>query len=205
MGLTVAGLSGCTDFAGYDLDYFWGNIPALSTLRGSVTYDPYELPRLPAEHSIPVVGPLGDVPAPYAQAQLDSAASTLRSPYAGDRSDLLLARGQAIYHRQCTPCHGPAGAGNGPVVGPGKFPFAPSLVAGTASTRSEAYIYAIVDVGRGLMPPYGEKISHLDRWAVAAYVKQLQAGAAGAAPSAQVAPEAVPVPPTAGGTAGPRP
>ncbi|MDP9347722.1 MAG: hypothetical protein M3P24_01030, partial [Gemmatimonadota bacterium] len=70
-------LSGCTDYAGYDLDRIIGSVPWLAVLREDVSYDPYELPRLPADGSIPVVNPRGDVPAPFAQTQLDSAAATL--------------------------------------------------------------------------------------------------------------------------------
>jgi hypothetical protein len=43
------------------------------------------------------------------------------------------------------------------------------------------------------MPPYGEKIANLDRWAVVAYVRQLERqGGAGAAPAA--APATTPAP-----------
>lgn len=214
VAVTGAGLAGCTDAAGYDLDYFWGNIPALATLRGSVAYDPYEMPRLPAENAIPVATPIGDIPEDYPQTALDSVAATLTPPYAGAVPAAVLERGQRVYVNQCAACHGPEGAGNGPVVGPGKYPFAPA-VNGAGTPRSMGYIYAIVDVGRGLMPPYGNRIPHLDRWAVAAYVQSLsgvdaarqQPGAAGVSsvpvvetPSTEFgapAPTAVPgVPPT---------
>lgn len=175
-GLLAMGLSGCTDWAGYDLDYAWGYIPALATLRGSVAYDPYELPRLPAEHTIPVASPIGDVPPRFTQAQLDSAAATLSSPFGPNPAPAVLARGEEVYRNQCYACHGPQGAGDGPVVGPGKYPFAPALNDGTANARSDGYLYGIIAVGRGLMPPYGERIAHLDRWAVVSYVRQLQRG-----------------------------
>jgi mono/diheme cytochrome c family protein len=191
------GLSGCTDWAGYDLDYFWGNIPQLSTMRGSVTFDPYELPRLPADHTIPVSGPHADAPPPFTQAQLDSAAATLTNPYGANPSPRVIQRGKALYDTQCIVCHGPSGAGDGPVVGQGKFPFALPLISGTAPGRSDGYIYGIIVVGRGLMPPYGEKLTHLDRWAGVEYVRELerQAGVgAGVAPAAApiAAPAAAP-------------
>jgi hypothetical protein len=69
-------------------------------------------------------------------------------------------------------------------VGNGKFPFAPSLVAGSALTRTDGYLYAVIDVGRNFMPPYGERISHSDRWAVVLYMRKLQGNrAAPAAPA----------------------
>lgn len=190
--LLLAGLSGCTDWAGYDLDSFWGKIPALSTMRSSVVYDPYEMPRLPAEHSVPVESPNGDTPAPFTQAQLDSVAPTLRSPFATPDS-AVLARGEYVYENQCTACHGPAGAGDGPVVGPGKFPFALPVNGPATAARSDGYLYGVIAVGRGLMPPYGEKIAHLDRWAVVAYVRQLERQA-GATATPAAAPAAAPAP-----------
>jgi mono/diheme cytochrome c family protein len=205
VGLLGVSLSGCTDWAGYDLDYFWNALPVLSTMRRSITYDPYELPRLPAANSVPFSTPNGDTPAPFAQAQLDSAAATLTNPFAGRTDAALLARGQLMYHNQCFACHGPQGAGNGPVVGGGKFPFAPAINGAATAGRSDGYIYGVMTVGRGLMPPYGEKITHQDRWAVVAYVRQLQAqgGASPAPAAAPAAPAAVAPAPAAPAPGGP--
>jgi hypothetical protein len=35
----------------------------------------------------------------------------------------------------------------------------------------------MIRVGRGLMPEYGSRISHFDRWAVVNHVRRLQAQA----------------------------
>lgn len=192
-------LGGCTDAAGYDLDYFMSRGSFVSTMRRSVSYDTYELPRLPAVNSVPVISPRGgdDLP-PFTQAALDSAAATLVNPL--QPTGEVLARGAVVYQNQCFACHGAEGAGNGPVVGPGKFPLGPSLVAGTAAGRSDGYIYAIVRVGRGLMPAYGPRISHTDRWAVTSYVRSLQSGGV---PAAAAVPAAVPAAAQPQGIAGP--
>lgn len=176
-------LSGCTDLAGYDLDRFWGYIPFLSVLREGVGYDPYEMPRLPAEGSIPVATPMGDLPPPFTQSELDSVAGTLTNPL--PRSQEVLARGELVYERQCYACHGPQGAGDGPVVGPGKFPFAAALNGDATAARTDGYIYAVTRVGRGLMPGYGDRVTERDRWAVVHYVRTLGRGAeaAGVAPA----------------------
>jgi mono/diheme cytochrome c family protein len=166
--------TGCTDWAGYDLDYAWSAIPALSTMRRSVNFDPYDMPRLPPENSIALETGNGDTPPHFSQAQLDSAAATLRNPFAASGSAAVLARGQFVYSTQCSVCHGPQGAGNGTVVGAGRFPFAPAINGPATAARSDGYIYAVVAVGRGLMPAYGEKVTHTDRWAVVSYVRQLQ-------------------------------
>jgi mono/diheme cytochrome c family protein len=166
-------LSGCTDWAGYDLDYFWDYIPTLSTMRTTVSYDPYDMPRLPAPHSVPAFAPNGDIPPPFTQLQLDSAAATLSSPLAaGDPA--VLARGQERYAIHCATCHGPEGAGDGPVVGPGKYPFAPAVNGDITAARSDGYLYAVTVAGRGLMPPYGDKLAEADRWAIVAYLRDLQ-------------------------------
>jgi mono/diheme cytochrome c family protein len=197
-GLLGIGMSGCTDWAGYDLDYLWSAFPVLSTMRGSVTFDPYDMPRLPPENSVPLISGNGDTPPPFPQAQLDSAAATLASPFAGGASGAVLARGQFVYATQCSVCHGPQGAGNGPVVGPGKFPIAPPLNGPATAARSDGYIYGVIVVGRGLMPAYGEKLTNTDRWAAVSYVRQLQAqgGAPAAVPGVATTPNPPDVTPT---------
>ncbi|HEX8212292.1 MAG TPA: cytochrome c [Longimicrobium sp.] len=182
-GALVLALAGCTDWAMYDVDKAYDAVPQVATMRRSVIPEYQEDPRNPAPGSVPVSSPNGDIPAPYLNSQLDSVAPTLRNPFAGTTRNDVLVRGELVYTRNCTVCHGATGAGDGPVVGGGKFPFAPPVNGGTAVARSDGYIYAIVEAGRGLMPPYGERITHMDRWAVVEYVRALQrrAGATGTA------------------------
>lgn len=163
----------CTDWAGYDLDRASGAVPAFSTMRDDVSPDPYQMPREPVPGTVPTVHPLGDVPAPYTQSQLDSIAPTLTNPL--PRSAQVLARGKLQYDRNCSVCHGALGDGQGTVINAQtKFPYAPALNAGPSQARSDGYLYGVIDVGRGLMPPYGNRITHLDRWAIVHYVRQLQ-------------------------------
>ncbi|HEV7588980.1 MAG TPA: hypothetical protein VGO40_12760, partial [Longimicrobium sp.] len=106
-------LPACTDWAGYDLDVASGKVPQLANMRRSVIPDPYAMPRLPAPHSIPSISPMGDLPAHFTSAQLDSVAPTLANPYAGGAPQAVLARGALEFNRNCMVCHGPQGAGNG--------------------------------------------------------------------------------------------
>lgn len=172
LAAAVMSLPACTDWAGWDVDRAAGAVPAFSTMRDDVVPDPYENVRLPAEGTVPALHPLGDVPAPYTQAQIDSIAPLLTNPL--QPTPEVLARGKRVYEVQCSVCHGPLGEGNGPVVAQNKFPFAPALNGAATQARSDGYIYAVVDVGRNLMPPYGNRMPHLDRWAVVTYVRQLQ-------------------------------
>lgn len=205
-------LPACTDWAGYDLDVASGKVPQLANMRRSVIPDPYAMPRLPAPGTVPSASPMGDIPGHFSSAQLDSVAATLRNPYAGGANPALLARGKVQYDNQCTACHGPAGAGDGPVVqqargADGKmyqrFPFAPPINGAATAARSDGYIYGVIVAGRGLMPPYGARITHVDRWAIVEYVRALQSqagqtaqrgGAAPATPQTQTEPPAAPNP-----------
>lgn len=180
--LATASLAGCTDWAGYDLDRAAGEVPHLATMRGSVIPDPYEMVREAPEHAIPSAGGQGDVPTRFSQEQLDSVAATLTNPLRPTAE--VLRRGELKYQQNCSVCHGEQGAGDGSVVGTGKFPYAPSLVTGAALTRTDGYLYAVIVAGRNFMPPYGERMSHSDRWATVVYMRQLQGGrAAPAAPA----------------------
>ena len=173
LAAVLASLPACTDWAGYDLDEANGAVPVFSTMRDDVVPDPYQMVREPVPGTVPALHPLGDVPAPYTQSQLDSVAPTLTNPL--PRSAQVLARGKLQYERNCSVCHGDNGDGQGSVINAqSKFPYAPALNAGPSQTRSDGYMYAVIDVGRGLMPPYGSRMTHLDRWAVVHYVRQLQ-------------------------------
>lgn len=184
------GTSACTDWGGSDLDWAYDAVPWFSTMRQSVSFDPYEMPRLPAHGAVPFRTPQGDAPPLFTQLELDSAAATLNNPLPATPE--VLARGRYTYSNQCVVCHGPAGTGGGPVVGPGKYPTVPSLTSGTAPGRSDGYIYAVIRVGRGLMPAYGWRMSEAERWATVHYVRSLQraAPAPAGAPAIPAAPAA---------------
>ncbi len=212
------GLPACTDWAGYDIDVAGGKIPQLANMRRNVIPDPYAMLRLPAPGTVPVSSPMGDLPGHFSSDKLDSVAATLTNPYAAaGATAAVLARGRTEFNNNCFVCHGPAGAGNGPVVQQAKgadgksyprFPFAPAINGAATAARSDGYIYGVIAAGRGLMPPYGSRVTHLDRWAVVEYVRSLQAQAgqtprraaaavpppapAAGQPAAQAAPAAAP-------------
>ncbi|MGH7475709.1 MAG: c-type cytochrome [Longimicrobiales bacterium] len=186
--LLAAGLAavvaGCTA-----LDDMLAAVPFLTFMRESPAFDPYEAPRNAPPNSVPFGAPNGDVPRFGASvAGLDSLAAAV-APVAAFTPDQI-ARGQVLYDRYCSVCHGAQGAGDGPVIGPGKFPFAPSLHLPITVQRTDGYVYAVIRQGRGLMPSYGERLTHDERWYVVGYLRQLQqavgaqAGAAATMPSA---------------------
>ena len=203
-GAAFVVLTGCTDWAMYDVDVAQGKVPQLATMRESVRPDPYEYLRETVPGTVPVISPQGDVPPHFTQAELDAVAATLQNPVRGD--ERALARGQVMYERACSVCHGPAGAGDGQVVKQvtgadgkqyGRFPYAPALNGGAAVGRSDGYIYGVIAVGRGMMPAYGERLNHADRWAVVEYVRDLQARAGAGGRAAVGAPGDAPAQPVA--------
>jgi mono/diheme cytochrome c family protein len=86
-------------------------------------------------------------------------------------SDASLVNGRKVFQINCSPCHGDAGTGNGPVTKWG-IP-APSLVADHAKSLSDGYLYGMIRNGRGAMPTYN-RIEDLQRWDVVNYVRGLQ-------------------------------
>lgn len=160
------------------------SIPVFSFMRNSPSFDPYEAPRPAPYGSVPYGTPAGESLGPMesSEAGLNEFAGRISNPFsAGDTA--ALRAGQAMFERNCAVCHGTQGKGNGSIIGPGKFPMAPDLTLPTTAGRSDGYIYAIIRAGRGLMPSYGPRMNHLERWATVMYVRQLQ-GAATAAPAA---------------------
>lgn len=89
-----------------------------------------------------------------------------------------LARGEEMYNRICVVCHGPDGIGaNANIADKHLVLPAYNLSSATVAAYSDPYVYAMIRVGRGLMPEYGSRIAHFDRWHIVNYVRQLQAQA----------------------------
>lgn len=189
-------LSGCTQ-----IEDAAASIPVFSFMRNSPAIDPYEAPRPAPYGSVPYGSPAGESlgPTEASEESLNALAGRITSPFTrGDTTAMRV--GQVMFERHCAVCHGPQGKGDGPILGQGKFPFAPDLTLPTTRARSDGYIYAVIRAGRGLMPSYGPRTNHLERWAIVEYVRSLS----GAAPAPAAAP--VTAPTTAPATApGPAP
>jgi len=83
-------------------------------------------------------------------------------------------RGQNRYEIYCITCHDRRGEGNGPAVGPNRFPAPPSLHTDQARGYSDGTICYIVSKGMGKMPGYAGQIEMHDRWKIVYYVRALQ-------------------------------
>jgi mono/diheme cytochrome c family protein len=85
----------------------------------------------------------------------------------------LLERGQQRYDIFCTPCHGKAGNGDGPVVQRG-FPRPPDFHDDALRRAPSRHFFDVITDGYGVMFPYGSRIPPADRWAIVAYIRALQ-------------------------------
>lgn len=81
----------------------------------------------------------------------------------------LLRLGAERYAIFCAPCHGAAGAGDGPVVARG-FPRPPAFPA-EAARSMEA-----VATNRAGAHPFADRIPPRERWAIARYIETLEGG-----------------------------
>jgi hypothetical protein len=88
----------------------------------------------------------------------------------------LLERGRDRYSIYCTPCHGLVGDGNGVTKRYG-MGATPTYHDDRLRQMSEGEIFNTISNGKqpaNNMPPYADKLTPADRWAVVAYVRALQ-------------------------------
>jgi mono/diheme cytochrome c family protein len=183
------------------------------SMRDSRSFDPYEHPMPPAEGSVAFAA--GNWPSADGEVNLGQPEGVaipyftqfdLGTPGVGGEviqglvnptdptSAASLERGEELYSRFCVVCHGPDGVGANAYIAD-KHPLLPAynLSGAQVASYSDPYIYAMIRVGRGLMPEYGGRITHFDRWHIVNYVRQLQvqAGTRSAeAPAPAPAPDA---------------
>ena len=158
-------------------------------MRDSRSFDPYENTLDPPPNSVPFAagnitpGPgqlntgqpvRGFNAPPFTQADLfQPVVQALPNPVAPDEASL--ARGEVLFNRMCAVCHGAAGVGaQANIIEKYPLLMAFNLSGPVVAGYSDGYIYGIMRVGRGLMPPYGHQISHFDRWNIVNYVRVLQ-------------------------------
>lgn len=84
------------------------------------------------------------------------------------------ANGVKSFRIYCAVCHGPAGYGGSTVAENMGPPRPPSLRSARLIAAPAGYIFTVATHGLGRMPSYAAQLSTSERWAVVAYVKQLQ-------------------------------
>ena len=164
------------------------------SMRDSRSFDPYENPRpapegsvafaagnLPSADGVVNLGQPEGIALPYFT-QFELGVPGVGGPAiqgmvnsTDPNSAASLERGQELYLRFCVVCHGPDGVGANAYIADKHLLLPAFNVSGPlVAAYSDQYIYAMVRVGRGLMPEYGSRIAHFDRWHVVNYVRQLQ-------------------------------
>ncbi len=163
------------------------------SMRDQRSFHPYENPRPQPPHTVsfasgnypPAKGDINDgepkgVDVPdFTQKDMlpvgtgDSVVQSLVNPGA-DSADL--ARGHTLFRRFCTPCHGPEGNGKNAYIVPKRSVASGyDLLAPKEQSFTDQYIYGMIRVGGGLMPAFGGRIAHFDRWDIVNYLRTLQA------------------------------
>jgi mono/diheme cytochrome c family protein len=87
--------------------------------------------------------------------------------------EVLLERGRQRYVIYCQPCHDARGDGKGILFQRGKVPTA-TFHQEKILQYPDGRIFDIVTNGQGLMPAYRWPIPPADRWAIIAYVRELE-------------------------------
>ncbi len=85
-----------------------------------------------------------------------------------------LKHGQQLFLTNCSPCHGPSGAGDGSVVHLLLHKPA-NLMTGVSKNLPDGYIYGYIRNGGIWMPSYDDAMSSTERWQVVTYLRNLQA------------------------------
>jgi mono/diheme cytochrome c family protein len=143
---------------------------------------------LPPEGTVPISG----APFHYGPGEEEAvrAGEELMNPMLPTAENLT--RGQHQYSSACAVCHGPSGAGDGPIIG--RFPNPPSLTTDHARSYADGRIYHLITHGQGIMPPHALQVLPDDRWRLVLYVRQLQGLVAADEDAGQASPPAI-VPP----------
>jgi mono/diheme cytochrome c family protein len=95
--------------------------------------------------------------------------ATRKNPVPPDAQSL--ARGKKLYEIHCTPCHGPAGKGDG-LVTPRFIP-PPDLTSQPVQAKSDGHFSYYIGFGGAIMPAYGEALSVSDRWDIVNHLRAL--------------------------------
>ena len=140
-------------------------LAACDNMANQARRNPYELPY-GAQANWPVT------PLATAIARDDP----LKPPSPPPVTMALLERGRERFDINCSPCHGRLGDGNGMIVQRG-FPRPPSYSIDRLRNVPSQHFYDVITHGYGIMYSYADRVEPADRWAIAAYIRALQASA----------------------------
>jgi mono/diheme cytochrome c family protein len=151
---------------------------ALQRMRDQPRYDPYGRSAFFSNGAVMQPPPQGTVPRGQV---LASRLATGREPAGGYLADVplpttadLLGRGRSRFGIFCAACHGAGGYGGSVVAANMVERRPPSLRAAAMRALPAGFYYQVITQGLGRMPSYAAELSVADRWAVVAYLRDLQ-------------------------------
>jgi mono/diheme cytochrome c family protein len=101
-----------------------------------------------------------------------AAGEELTSPL--EKSEENAAEGKVIYEKMCMHCHGKEGAGDGQLIGTGKYPPPPPYNGGALKELPEGKMFHTITYGKGLMGSHASQLTKEERWKVIQYIQELQ-------------------------------
>jgi mono/diheme cytochrome c family protein len=111
----------------------------------------------------------------------DASGNTLVASFPNDIDEFpvpvtkeLIDRGQERFNIYCIVCHGPVGNGDGMIVRRG-FPKPPTYHDDRLRNAPVGHFFDVITNGWGKMNSYAYQVQPADRWAIAAYIRTLQA------------------------------
>jgi mono/diheme cytochrome c family protein len=142
--------------------------PDIRDMRRTMVINPQKrMMLLPDSIAVPVTGREPDLPIE----RRETMTPRLVDPTGGADS-ASVARGEARYRTFCTPCHGGAMAGDGPVAQ--FFMPPPDLLGSLVRSRSDGHIFAYIRDGGAVMPKYGHALTAAETWDVIHYLRMMQ-------------------------------
>lgn len=123
----------------------------------------------PAKAKFNMPYPYPNTPEGYEQAGLE-----LKCPI--EMTEAAVAKGEVIFVKFCSHCHGLKGEGDGPVVNNGKYPPPASYTAGLKDLPEGKIFHSLVYGKNVAMGSHASQLNKEERWLVTRYVQFLQNG-----------------------------
>lgn len=160
--------SGGRNSTGYSIINDMMHSEALEAFYENQIFENGQVMQAPPVNTIP----RGFMPHPMG---LDGQPETLENPYA--MNDYKWKRGEILFNRTCSACHGVKGKGDGLVVKKGGFPKPPNFYSRSfkyskKEKKPAGYIYNVITFGRGNMASHAQQLYAEDRWYVSEYVRE---------------------------------
>lgn len=122
----------------------------------------------------PVAGTINRNPKGFLPIHLhaDSLAKAAQIANPIEVNDQVMAQGKLLYIRNCSPCHGAGGQGDGKVGE--RYGGVPNFASDALRNISGGHIFHVITFGKGRMTSYASQLNQEDRWKVAHYIRTLQ-------------------------------